>query len=105
MLNIIKVTLFVIVNVAGWFTIPVVASLAAKWSFFPQLPPGPHLETFKLWFLGGGMWVWIISALVSVGYFFARDELKNWLLLAPMYGPAIFGVGTLVYFNFFYTIN
>ncbi len=105
MLNIIRVLLFIIVNIAGWYTIPVIASIAAKLDVFPKLPPGIHTEAFKLWFLGGGMWVWIICAVISIGYFFTRNELKNWLLLAPMYVTAIYGTAVLLYFNFIYTLS
>lgn len=105
MLNIIKIILFVLVNVAGFYTTSVAAGGAMKLGVFPQLPVGPHLEYFKLMYFGGGSWIWIAAALISVGYFFARDELKNWLLLAPMYVTAIYCTVVLVYFNFFYTIT
>lgn len=104
MMNIIQVILFVIVNIAGFYTTPVVANIAARIGLWPDLPPGIHMETFKLWYFGGGPWLWIASALVSIGYFFAKDELKNWLLLAPMYVTAIYCVGAIVFFNFFYNI-
>ena len=106
MLNIIKVILFIIVNIAGWYTISVVASVAIKMDVFPQFTPGSvHAETFKLWFLGGGMWVWIACALTSISYFFLENEWKNWLLLAPMFIPAAYGTAVLIYFNFIYTIG
>jgi len=105
MLNIIKVTLFVLVNIAGWYTIPILANLASKIGFFPQLPVGQATEDFKLWFLGGGTWVFIGGFFASIGYFFSREELKNWLLFAPMYAPALFGFAVLIYFSFFYTIS
>ncbi len=104
MLNIIKVILFVIVNVAGLYTIPVLANMALKMDVFPSLPPGHHTEVFKFWFLGIGMWVWIACAFVSVGYFFFRNEIKNWLLLSPLFGTAIFGTAVLIYFNFIYSV-
>lgn len=103
MLNIIKVILFIIVNIAGFYMIPILASVAAKLDIFPQLPPGTDTEVLKLWFLGVGMWVWIACALISTGYFFTKDELKNWLLLSPMYGTAIYGTAVLMYFSYIYT--
>ncbi len=105
MLNIITIILFVLVNVAGFYTTPIVGNVAIKLGFFPSLPVGEHMEYFKFMYFGGGQWVWIISAIASIGYFFARDGLKNWLLLAPMYVTAIYCTLTLIYFNFFYTIT
>lgn len=102
MINILKITLFVIVNIAGFFCISVLANVAHKLGIFPSLPPGIHMETFKLWFLAGGMWVFLGSVLISIGYFFTRDELKHWLLFAPMYCTGLYGTAVLIYFNFFY---
>lgn len=93
-----------IVNVAGWFTVQVVALLAIKYDLFPQLPP-VDTEVLKWWYFTVGIWVWMASALVSLGYFFTWNELKNWLLLAPMYVTGIYCATTLIYFNFFYTIH
>lgn len=104
MLNIIKIILFVLVNIAGFYTTSVIAGVALKLGVFPQLPVGPHMEYFKWVYFGGGPWVWIAAAIVSVGYFFAGDKLKNWLLLAPMYTTAIYCTIVLIYFNFFYAV-
>ncbi|MEC7029148.1 MAG: hypothetical protein VXW91_05700 [Pseudomonadota bacterium] len=104
MTNIIKIALFVIVNIAGFFTISVLANVAVKIGLFPSLPPGIHTETFKMWFMAGGMWVFIGSVFISIGYFFTRDELKHWLLFAPMYCTGIYGTAVILYFNFIYSV-
>jgi len=104
MINIIKVILFIIVNVAGWFTIQVVALIAMKYSMFPQLPL-MDMQVLKWWYFSVSIWVWMGAALISIGYFFTKDELKTWLLLAPMYITAIYCVATLVYFKFFYILH
>ena len=104
MMNIIKLILFSLVNAAGYFTISTIATLAIKLDVFPQMPPGVHMENFKLALFGIGMWVWIGCALVSIGYFFVSDKYKNWLLLAPMYGPAIYSTIVILYFNYFYSV-
>lgn len=104
MTNIIKIALFVIVNIAGFFTISVLANVAVKIGMFPSLPPGIHTEEFKMWFMAGGMWVFIGSVFISIGYFFTRDELKHWLLFAPMYCTGIYGTAVILYFNFIYSV-
>ncbi len=99
MLNIIKIILFVLVNAAGAFVVPTLANLALMMDVFPSLPIGPIRSSFGLW-LGAHLWVWGLAALGSIGYFFVNSELKTWLLLAPLYMTAIYGVAVLVYFNF-----
>ena len=54
MLNIIRVILFLIVNIAGWYAIPVMALVAMKYGFFPSLPPD-YVSYFKLWYFGVGV--------------------------------------------------
>ena len=105
MLNIIKVILFVIVNIAGFHTLAIAVGVSAKLGFLPQLPEGYHLETFKFWYFGIGSWVFIGCMLISIAYFFSRSELKNWLLLLPMFGTGIYAFATLIYFNFIYTVT
>lgn len=104
MVNIIKIILFVLVNLAGFYMTAIVANVALKLGMFPQLPVGPHMEYFKMVFFGFGAWVWIAAALVSIGYFFTSGSARNWLLLAPMYVTAIYCAAVVVYFNFFYPI-
>ncbi len=105
MIQLIKAILFLLVNVAGYFTIPLLGGVAAKLDQFPSLPPGEHLELFVLWYFGiGGGWVFGFSALISVGYFVARDSIKHILLFAPMYNTFLFGLGVLIYFNHFHTV-
>lgn len=103
MQNIIRVILFVLVNVAGWYGIQIIAVLAMKYGIFPQLP-AEYNEMLKFWYFGIGMWVLIGSAIVSIGYFFARDEIKNWLLFAPMYITGSYCVATIIYFKYFFSI-
>jgi hypothetical protein len=103
MLNIIRVILFVLVNIAGWYTIQIIYILATKYGLNPELPVA-HIEFFRWWYFYVALWVWMGCAIISIGYFFTRDELKNWLLLSPMYVTAIYCTGTLIYFNFFYRV-
>jgi len=104
MLNIIKTLLFIIVNIAGWYTIPVVAGVSMKIGVFPEFMPGSvHDELFKFWFGGVGMWVWLGCFVVSISYFFLENEWKNWILLSPMFVTGIYGIATVVYFAFIYS--
>jgi len=100
MLNVIKVLLFVMVNAAGFFVSSVVINLAVMMNVFPKVPQGPDMESFRTLLMAGSMWVWGASALVSVGYFFVERYTRAWLLLAPLYVPAIYTICVMLYFNF-----
>jgi hypothetical protein len=104
MLNVIKIILFLLVNIAGYHVIPIMFWIAVTGGLF-SLPSGPALISFQMMLFGIGTWVWIGAALASVGYFFVPSrDLRTWLILAPMYCPAIYGVGVLLYYRFFAVI-
>jgi hypothetical protein len=99
MVHVVRLVLFLLVNVAGWFVIPLVINLAHIMNVYPDLPED-LLHTFAILLLVAGPWVWVAAALASVGYFFTRGELHIWLLLAPMYVPLVYSVLVITYFNF-----
>lgn len=102
MINVIKIVLFLLVNVAGYYTIPVMFWMAVIAGFFTPLPTGLALTSLQMLLFGIGTWVWIAAALVSVGYFFVPvRNIRTWLIFAPMYCPAIYGAGALVYYRYF----
>ncbi len=101
-LNLIKIVLFLLVNAAGWFTVPVVINLAVKLGRLPDVATTrpEYFETYQFLLLGMAIPVWAIAALFSIGYFFATREARAWLLLAPIYVPALYSVGIITYFHF-----
>jgi hypothetical protein len=100
MVNVIKILLFILVNAGGFEILPTMYVIAAKFDFLPQLPTDAMVQSFSFWFFKLGPWVWVASALASVGYFFTQGEMKTWFILAPLYIPFIYDVGVIVYFNF-----
>ena len=100
MVHVVRLVLFLLVNLAGWFAIPLVINLAHMLNVYPDLPNEDLLYNFGFLLLKAGPWVWVASAFMSVGYFFTRGELRIWLLLAPMYVPTIYSVLVITYFNF-----
>lgn len=101
-LNLIKIVLFLIVNAAGWFTIPVIINLAVKFGRLPDVATKrpEFFEIYQFLLLSMSIPVWAIAALASVGYFFAAREARPWLLLAPIYVPALYSIGIITYFHF-----
>lgn len=99
-LNLTKIALFLIVNAAGFFTMPTVYVLATKFGVMPDT--NEYAETAHLLFFRIGSFIWPVCALASIGYFFAGKEARPWLLLAPIYVPALYTIGIIVYFKYFY---
>lgn len=97
-IKLIKFTLFVIVNLFGFYIVPLIYNTGVKFRMMPdQLAPDQELAmsmTFNAY-----MPFWALAALASVGFFFTRGEMRAWLILAPLYVTAIYGFGTLLYFH------
>jgi len=103
MVNIIKFILFLLVNAGGYYTIPVIMHVVIMTETYPQLSPVEN-DMMRHWLFGIGTWVWVAAAFLSVGYFFVPGKIKVWLILAPLYIPAIYGVSTLIYFTYFLSL-
>jgi hypothetical protein len=102
MKTLMKIILFLLVNAAGYFSVALVPNLAILLHLFPKFDPGQDVTTFQLWMGGGGMWVWIAMALVSLGYFFVRGSARTLLLLAPLFIPALYVAAVILYFSHAY---
>ncbi|QQG36672.1 MAG: hypothetical protein HYS17_02550 [Micavibrio aeruginosavorus] len=99
LLNIIKMALFLLVNAAGYFAIPTVIALAAKFDMLP-LVGGTNFQVYQFLMLTIPIPLWACTALISIGYFFTAGELRSWLLLAPLYTTVLYGIGVIAYFHF-----
>ena len=101
MIHLIKIVLFLLVNLGGYNVINLTVWMAVTLGIFPELPPGQELEDFKSLLFQGGFVVWAICALASTGYFVVpHRELRTWLILAPLYGTFLYAAGLMIYFNF-----
>lgn len=97
-IKLVKFALFVIVNLFGFYVVPLISNTAIKFRLMPDsLLPDQELAMVAA--LGMYVPVWAVAAVASIGFFFARGEMRAWLILAPLYVTAIFGIGTLVYFH------
>ena len=99
MINLIKIALFLIVNAAGFFTASVVYVLATKFNMMPNITD-EYLAAADTLFFTVGPFIWPAMALVSIGYFFASKDWRPWLLLAPIYVPALYIIAIILYFYF-----
>jgi len=99
MLNVIKILLFLGVNAAGWFTVSTTYVLLTKMNLIPNIEE-QYLPTAQQLYFFVGPLIYIAMAIVSVGYFFAPKEWRAWLLLAPIYVPALYTIGLTAYFHY-----
>lgn len=99
LMNIVKFCFFILVNILGYFTVALVNHTAIKFGWSTDNLDGNQIEQIKLaW--GLALPLWAVTAVLSIGFFFTRGETRAWLILAPIYVPAIYGVGVLAYFYF-----
>ncbi len=98
--NISKIALFLIINAAGFYTMATVYVLASKFGIMPNTDS--YAELAHMMFFRIGPFVWPVAAVASIGYFFAAKNVRPWLLLAPIYMPALYTIGTILYFQIFY---
>lgn len=99
LLNIVKIVLFLLVNAAGYFAVPTIIALTAKFNLMPFVE-GIEFQTFQFLILTVPIPLWACTALVSIGYFFTAGELRSWLLLAPLYVTVLYGIGVITYYHF-----
>lgn len=99
--TILKIIIFVLVNVAGFYITPLAPNLAGMIGVLPEISEEKTMliPSLKNWMFGGGMWVWMICALLSTGYFFIQGALRYWLIALPLVVPALYQIFVLARFN------
>lgn len=101
MIHLVKITLFLLVNLGGYNVVRLLAWVTHTLGIFPRLPAGPDREMFNYLLFQGGFFVWVACGLASIGYFVVPyRELRTWLILSPLYGPFLYSVALMIYFNF-----
>lgn len=104
MINIVKVTLFLMVNFFGFFVMPELAKMAKQVHVYPRLPT-EDAAVFSFWYdYVGHYGVWGFACILSVFFFITQGEKRYWFLLAPLFAPIIYGIVTILYFRYFYTV-
>ena len=94
-----KIIVFLIANGAGCALTPFILTVALKFGVFPQPVSGDSPKMLE-YAVTNGMWLWLLGALVSIGYFFAeRKKTSRIFVLAPLYLPFLYNAVTLIYLN------
>jgi|GEM_PF-2362668 len=101
MIHLIKILLFLLVNLGGYNVINMLVWMTVTLGIYPSLPRGQDYESFQFLLLDGGFFIWLLCAIASAGYFVIRHkELRTWLILAPLYGTFTYGAGLMIFYNF-----
>lgn len=96
-IKLIQIALFFIVNTFGFFIVPLIANTVIKFDLIPnRLAEYPDALFYAFSY---HLPFWAAAALASIGFFFTRGEIRAWLILAPLYVPALFGFGVLAYYH------
>lgn len=101
MVHLIKILLFGIVNLIGFYTLPILLNVIIMWDLTPSFKTPYDQAQFKHLYMGIGMWIWGAAALTSIAYFVVRSvEIRMLLILAPIFAPLIYGIGLVIYCHF-----
>jgi len=95
----IKFLILTLSSAIGFFSWALFSFFAYKAGLFPDIALLDSANAFKLSYFGGAMWVWIFATLTGLGYLFSETSRRFWFLLAPVYVPALYIVGSLTYFS------
>jgi hypothetical protein len=96
-MKLVQIALFLIVNAFGFYVVPLIANTVLKFDLIPaRLAQDPYalFNAFTYYIPFS-----IAAALISIGFFFTKGETRAWLILAPLYIPAIFGLCVLGYYH------
>ena len=94
-----RILVFLIVSAIGSFMAALIFNLAVLLHLFPH-PAGDQLQHgLGVMVFSVSPWIWLAAMAVSLGSFFTKGEARLWLLLAPLYGPALYSLLVLIYFN------
>lgn len=98
--DLLKIIVFLVVALIGFFTVSIVFYIAHFTGAMPEAIPDESLAAFKTTYFGGTLWAWIAGVAVALGSFFVRGKAARWLLLwAPVYIPAGFAIASLWFFR------
>jgi hypothetical protein len=94
-----KLLLFIAANAAGAFSVGADGLAAVLNKLYPQPQDAALLRHVNNWVFGGGMWVWIVMAVISVGVFLGDGRGRLRLLLLPLLVPALYTAGAIFWFS------
>jgi hypothetical protein len=88
--------LFFLANTLGFFGAALAYHFAILVGIAPSAAALAAVPQLNDYFLSATMIVWIICALLSIGFFFIKDQARYIALLLPALAPFFYGLSVLV---------
>jgi hypothetical protein len=88
----IKILIFLLSNILGFFAATIIIMLALKFNFMDIDAPGFDPKAIKDIFIVRVFLTWIICGLFSISGFFVRGVWRIIFLLAPCVLPYLYGI-------------
>ncbi|HQX27303.1 MAG TPA: hypothetical protein PKX38_05125 [Alphaproteobacteria bacterium] len=90
-----KILAFLVVNAAGFMSVPLCFILVTKLGLLTMPREDLELEAFKTQFMHGTYMTWLACAVFSVAYFFIKGKERLFFLWAPLVVPVSYGLYVL----------
>lgn len=97
--DIVRILMFVLTNVLGFFAVSLILYGSAAMGLAPESVPDEHKDQFATLYLGGTMWAWLAGMALSLGYFFTNKTFRIFLLWAPVIIPFVYASAVLAFFR------
>lgn len=90
---------FVAIALLGFFSVSLVLYGSLNLGLIDALPAEEHLQSFKLYYLGGSGMVWAAATLIGLTSFFMQGLARKIVLFIPLVAPLAYCIGALLYFS------
>lgn len=90
-----KILAFLIVNAAGFMSVPLCFIVVTKLGLLKMPSENLELYSFKTQFMHGTYMTWLVCAIFSFAYFFLKGKERLLFLWAPLAVPVSYGLYVL----------
>jgi hypothetical protein len=93
----VKLLLFIAANAIGFYAALLAGNIAIVMKAYPDIADSAGQMHAHHLILGGTMWVWIASAVISLGVFLGDTKKRLLLLLLPLLAPTLYLTGAIAW--------
>lgn len=91
----VKIAAFLASNLIGFFSVVICYVVGLRTGLLDLSAPSFDPEYFRIYFFTGIPAVWLICALLSIAFFFVKNQARFIFLLAPLVTPMAYGFSVL----------
>lgn len=89
---------FLVINIVGFFSFTFIFLIADKMGLIPSLPEH-MIYDFKMLFMGGSLWAWVVGAALSILYLILKGKMRLFFYFMPLVLPVLYASGVLMFYN------